>query len=57
MADGRRLALVFTAPSIAHAQVVVIANGSPITEFDIQQRTKLDVSSHKAASAKKSLTN
>jgi peptidyl-prolyl cis-trans isomerase SurA len=35
-------------PSIAQAQVVVIANGSPITEYDIQQRTKLvAISTHK----------
>ena len=33
------------APITAHAQVVVIANGSPITEFDIQQRTKLEATS------------
>ena len=36
------IAIVFACP--ANAQVVVIANGSPITEYDIQQRTKLDVS-------------
>src|SRR5512143_94654 len=36
-------------PGIARAQVVVVANGSPITELDIQQRTKLVASStHKA---------
>ncbi len=28
-------------PSLAQAQVVVIANGSPITAYDIEQRTKL----------------
>ena len=33
----------------AAAQVVVIANGSPITEYDIQQRMKLDSSQHKTA--------
>lgn len=33
------MALALVAPS--RAQVVVIANGSPITEYDIQQRTKL----------------
>jgi len=38
-------ALVFAAPGLARAQVVVIANGLPITEYDIQQRTKLVVSS------------
>jgi len=36
------------APGAANAQVVVIANGSPITELDIQQRTKLiTASNHK----------
>ncbi len=45
---GAALALAFAAPSVAQAQVVVIANGSPITEFDIQQRTKLvAISTHK----------
>ena len=29
------------APALASAQVAVIANGSPITELDIYQRTKL----------------
>ena len=39
------------APSAAVAQVVVIANGSPITELDIQQRSKLIASaSHKTPS-------
>lgn len=28
-------------PDVASAQVVVVANGSPITEFDVQQRIKL----------------
>ena len=45
---GALVALGFVVPSIVHAQVVVIANGSPITEYDIQQRTKLmTVSAHK----------
>ncbi|HXX06872.1 MAG TPA: SurA N-terminal domain-containing protein [Pseudolabrys sp.] len=35
------LLLALAVPSMAQAQVVVIANGSPITEFDIQQRMKL----------------
>jgi peptidyl-prolyl cis-trans isomerase SurA len=35
------LAIGFAAPTVANAQVVVVANGSPITELDIQQRTKL----------------
>src|SRR6187200_3385617 len=39
---GAMIAIVLACP--AAAQVVVIANGSPITEYDIQQRMKLDVS-------------
>jgi peptidyl-prolyl cis-trans isomerase SurA len=43
------VAVALTAPSLASAQVVVVANGSPITELDIQQRSKLISSStHKA---------
>ena len=37
-------------PGTAPAQVVVIANGSPITEYDIQQRSKLETISQKNAS-------
>lgn len=41
------------APAIAEAQVVVIANGSPITELDIAQRSKLTASStHKVPTRK-----
>lgn len=36
-------------PAIGHAQVVVIANGSPITELDIAQRTKLLATSTRKA--------
>ena len=44
------LAALFV-PSAATAQVVVVANGSPITELDIAQRTKLlATSTHKAPS-------
>jgi peptidyl-prolyl cis-trans isomerase SurA len=32
-------------PSAASAQVVVVANGSPITAYDIEQRSKLDAAS------------
>jgi peptidyl-prolyl cis-trans isomerase SurA len=39
---GAMLAIVLACP--AAAQVVVIANGSPITEYDIQQRMKLEAS-------------
>jgi peptidyl-prolyl cis-trans isomerase SurA len=43
------LAVSFSGP--AAAQVVVVANGSPITELDIQQRSKLNAtSSHKSPS-------
>ena len=41
------VALAFVAPVSVHAQVDVIANGSPITEYDIQQRLKLDAISQK----------
>ena len=45
---GAIVAVALTCP--AAAQVVVIANGSPITEYDIQQRIKLDASAqHKTA--------
>jgi peptidyl-prolyl cis-trans isomerase SurA len=35
-------AAAISAPSAASAQVVVVANGSPITAYDIEQRGKLD---------------
>ncbi len=38
---GAVIAAVFAAPAAVNAQVVVVANGSPITELDIQQRSKL----------------
>jgi len=42
------LAAGCAAPSLAQAQVVVVANGSPITAYDIEQRTRLmEQSSHK----------
>lgn len=45
---GAVIALALAAPAIANAQVVVVANGSPITELDIQQRIKLiATSTHK----------
>jgi len=50
---GAIVAFAFAVPSSGHAQVVVVANGSPITEIDIQQRTKLLITStpnHKAPS-------
>src|SRR5262249_2822301 len=46
---GVLLILSLAFPVTAAAQVVVVANGSPITEYDIQQRMKLDaMSSHKS---------
>jgi peptidyl-prolyl cis-trans isomerase SurA len=48
---GVVVALATILPSVACAQVVVVANGSPITEYDIQQRTKLEMTStHKTPS-------
>lgn len=45
------LACCLALPAAANAQVVVVANGSPITEIDIQQRTKLmATSTHKTPS-------
>jgi len=42
------LAAAVAVPAAAFAQVVVVANGSPITVYDIEQRTKLTVvSTHK----------
>ncbi len=44
------LAAALVLPVAAAAQVVVVANGSPITELDIQQRMKLvEVSTHQKA--------
>lgn len=42
---GLLLAAVIGVPATARAQVVVIANGSPITAYDIEQRMKLDAGS------------
>jgi peptidyl-prolyl cis-trans isomerase SurA len=47
---GVVVAFVLAVPTAGTAQVVVIANGSPITEYDIQQRTKLETSSQKSPS-------
>ncbi|HET9687849.1 MAG TPA: SurA N-terminal domain-containing protein [Pseudolabrys sp.] len=47
---GAVVGLALAIPGTAPAQVVVIANGSPITEYDIQQRSKLDTISHKNSS-------
>jgi len=50
---GAAMAAAIAMPAAVSAQVVVIANGSPITELDIQQRTKLTaVSTHKTPARK-----
>jgi len=47
-ATSAALAVVIAGPGAAFAQVVVVANGSPITAYDIEQRTKLlTTSTHK----------
>lgn len=50
---GAVVAIVLACP--AAAQVVVIANGSPITEYDIQQRMKLDSSAHKTVTRQQTI--
>ena len=48
---GAVLAAAIVAPAAAVAQVVVVANGSPITAYDIEQRSKLmATSTHKTPS-------
>ena len=42
---GAAFAAAVAVPAAACAQVVVVANGSPITAYDIDQRTKLIVTS------------
>jgi peptidyl-prolyl cis-trans isomerase SurA len=45
---GAAFAAAVAMPAVAGAQVVVVANGSPITVYDIDQRTKLiETSAHK----------
>jgi peptidyl-prolyl cis-trans isomerase SurA len=46
-----------TAPVAARAQVVVIANGSPITELDIRQRSKLMAVSNRKTPTRKEVIN
>ena len=53
---GAVVALAFSAPVSLHAQVVVIANGSPITEYDIQQRMKLEAISQKTPNRQQVIT-
>jgi peptidyl-prolyl cis-trans isomerase SurA len=51
------LVLSLGLPVAARAQIVVIANGSPITEFDIQQRTRLLASSGNKNPSRKDVIN
>lgn len=50
---GAAVAATLALPCAARAQVVVVANGSPITELDIQQRTKLIASSTRKKPSRK----
>ncbi len=49
------LAAAIVVPAAARAQVVVIANGSPITAYDIEQRMKLDAASTHAKPDRKAV--
>lgn len=52
------LAASCAAPSLVQAQVVVLANGSPITAYDIEQRTKLiEQSTHKKPTRQEIIQN
>jgi len=51
------IALALTLPSLAYAQVVVVANGSPITELDIQQRMKLIATSSNSKPTRQDVIN
>ena len=51
------LAASLLMPAAARAQVVVVANGSPITEFDIQQRTKLLTTAEKKTPSRQEVIN
>jgi peptidyl-prolyl cis-trans isomerase SurA len=47
------VAAALAAPAVARAQVVVVANGSPITELDIKQRTRLLATSDRKSFTRK----
>lgn len=61
--NGRRwlaaaiVALSLALPASARAQVVVVANGSPITELDIQQRSKLIATSTRKSPSRQEVIN
>lgn len=50
---GAAVAAALTFPCVSQAQVVVVANGSPITELDIQQRTKIVAQSTRKTPSRK----
>lgn len=50
-------AFVMAAATGAGAQVVVVANGSPITEYDIQQRAKLEASATRKPASRQEIIN
>lgn len=54
---GAIVALALAVPSPAYAQVVVVANGSPITELDIQQRLKLMLTSSQTKPTRQDVIN
>jgi peptidyl-prolyl cis-trans isomerase SurA len=54
---GAAVALTLALPTLGHAQVVVVANGSPITELDIQQRTKLLATSSQVKPSRQEVIN
>lgn len=56
-AAGLVFAAALAAPVTATAQVVVVANGSPITAYDIEQRMKLDAASTHKAPARQEVIN
>jgi len=51
------IAAAVPVPSAVSAQVVVVANGSPITELDIQQRTKLIATSSNKTPVRQEVIN
>lgn len=51
------IAASLIAPTAVKAQVVVVANGSPITELDIQQRTKLIATSTRKPPSRQQVIN
>lgn len=55
--SGALIAASLLSPVVAFAQVVVIANGSPITELDIRQRSKLIATSSNKTPSRQEVIN